>query len=116
VTVHQASYSPVIFFGVVLAVVAVTHLAVRYLYHGRLRRSDPWDCGFPAQTARMQDTADAFGQPIRHVFAPVFLMHRHLPAADDPTPKFELRIEDHHWHWLYRPPFRANLMRSSFIM
>lgn len=115
VTVHQASYSPVIFFGVVMAVVALTFFAVRYLYHGRLRRSDAWDCGFPAQTARMQDTADAFGQPIRHVFAPIFLMHRRLPAADDPQPRFELRIEDRHWHWLYRPLARLVHMLSAQI-
>ena len=70
-----------IFFSVVVAVVALTFFAVRYVYHGRLRRSNPWDCGFPAQTARMQDTADAFGQPIRHVFAPVFQMR---PAAARP--------------------------------
>jgi hydrogenase-4 component B len=103
VTVQQASYSPVIFFIVVVAVVALTFFAVRLVYHGRLRRSGPWDCGFPAQTARMQDTADAFGQPIRHVFAPIFLMHRRLPAPDDPAPRFELHIEDRHWYWLYQP-------------
>ena len=100
---EQASYSPAIFFGVVVAVVALTFFAVRYAYHGRLRRSDPWDCGFPAQTARMQDTADAFGQPIRHVFAPIFLMRRRLPAPDDPAPSFELHIDDRHWHSLYQP-------------
>jgi hydrogenase-4 component B len=104
---EQASYSPVIFLSVVVAVVALTFFAVRYVYHGRLRRSDPWDCGFPAQTARMQDTADAFGQPIRHVFAPVFQMHRRLPGPDDPAPRFELEIEDRHWGWLYDPIARA---------
>ncbi len=103
VSSQQASYSPVIFFIVVVAVVALTFFAVRHFYHGRLRRSDPWDCGFIPQTARMQDTADAFGQPIRHVFAPIFLMHRQLPAPEDPAPRFELEIEDRHWYWLYQP-------------
>ncbi len=103
VSLEQASYSPVIFLLVVISVVAATFVVVRYSFHGRLRRSDPWDCGFPAQTARMQDSADAFGQPIRHVFAPIFLMHRRLPAADDPEPRFQLHIEDRHWYWLYQP-------------
>lgn len=103
VSPEQASYSPVIFLIVVVGVVALTFFAVRHFYHGRLRRSDPWDCGFTPQTARMQDTADAFGQPIRHVFAPIFLMHRQLPAPEDPAPRFELDIEDRHWYWLYQP-------------
>jgi hypothetical protein len=55
----------------------------------------------------MQDTADAFGQPIRHVFGPVYLMQRHMPGPDDPAPKFTLKIEDRHWYWLYMPVARA---------
>ena len=45
---------------------------VHRLYHGRVRRAPPWDCGFPLQTPRMQDTAEGFGQPIRQVFEPFF--------------------------------------------
>ncbi len=111
----QASYSPAVFFGVMVAVVALSFFAVRYLYHGRLRRGDPWDCGFPAQTARMQDTADAFGQPIRHVFAPIFLMRRRLPGPDDPAPSFELHIDDRHWHWLYLPLARLIEAVSAWV-
>jgi formate hydrogenlyase subunit 3/multisubunit Na+/H+ antiporter MnhD subunit len=105
-TPEQASYSPVIFLVVIVGVVLLTILLVRRFYHGRVRYSHPWDCGFPEQTARMQDTADAFGQPIRHVFGPVYLMKRHLPGADDPAPKFTLKIEDRHWYWLYLPVAR----------
>jgi hypothetical protein len=54
----------------------------------------------------MQDTADAFGQPIRHVFGPLYLMRRSLPGPDDPRPRFELSIEDRHWYWLYLPVAR----------
>jgi formate hydrogenlyase subunit 3/multisubunit Na+/H+ antiporter MnhD subunit len=99
----QASYSPIIFLLVVLAVVLITFRLVRAFYHGRVRVADPWDCGFPEQTTRMQDTADAFGQPIRHVFGPVYLMKRHLPGADDAHPKYSVKVEDRHWYWLYLP-------------
>ena len=58
-------------------------LLVRRLYHGRLRRAAPWDCGFPWQTARMQDTAEGFGQPIRQIFEPFFRMQRELPSPFD---------------------------------
>jgi len=99
----QASYSPVVFLLVIAAVFGLTYLVVRQVYHGRLRRSDPWDCGFPEQTSRMEDTADGFGQPIRQVFAPVFLIHREIPRADDVQPVFKQSVQDRHWHWLYWP-------------
>jgi formate hydrogenlyase subunit 3/multisubunit Na+/H+ antiporter MnhD subunit len=114
-TPAEASYSPVIFLLVIVGVVLLTILLVRRFYHGRVRYSHPWDCGFPEQTARMQDTADAFGQPIRHVFGPVYLMKRHLPGPDDAAPKFTLRIEDRHWYWMYLPVARLAEFVSARI-
>ncbi len=112
---EQASYSPVIFLVVIVTVTLLAFLLVRRFYHGRVRLSDPWDCGFPEQTSRMQDTADAFGQPIRHVFGPVFLMQRHMPEADNPAPRFSLKIEDRHWYWVYLPVARLAEYVSSKI-
>ena len=103
----EASYSPLIFFVVVLAVVLLTVRLVRVFYHGRVRRADPWDCGFPEQTPRMQDTADAFGQPISLVFGPLYLMKRSVPGPEDPAPKYAMKVEDRHWPWLYLPVARA---------
>jgi len=114
-TPTQASYSPVIFLLVIVGVVLLTILLVRRFYHGRIRYSHPWDCGFPEQTARMQDSADAFGQPIRHVFGPVYLMKRGMPGPDDPSPRFTLKIEDRHWHWLYLPVARLAEFVSSKV-
>ena len=51
----------------------------------------------------MEDTADGFGQPIRNVFAPFFLIHREIPRADDPRPVFRQTVEDRHWYALYLP-------------
>ena len=65
----------------ILACFALAYLLVRWLYHGRMRRVPPWDCGYPWQTARMQDTAEGFGQPIRQIFEPLFRMQRELPTA-----------------------------------
>jgi hydrogenase-4 component B len=112
---QRASYSPVIFLAVIVAVTLLTFLLVRRFYHGRVRYSDPWDCGYPEQTPRMQDTADAFGQPIRHVFGPVYLMKRQMPAPDDPAPRFSLKIYDRHWYWLYLPVARLTEFVSSKI-
>jgi formate hydrogenlyase subunit 3/multisubunit Na+/H+ antiporter MnhD subunit len=112
---EQASYSPIIFFVVIVAVTLLAFFLVRRFYHGRVRLADPWDCGFPAQTARMQDTADAFGQPIRHVFGPLYRMERRLPGPDDAEPNYALKIEDRHWYWLYLPVARAAEFISSKV-
>ena len=92
---------------VVGAIVLLTTLLVRRFYHGRVRRADPWDCGFPLQTPRMQDTAEGFGQPIRQVFEPFFRLQRQLPSPFDAAPKYSARADDHWWHWLYLPIARA---------
>jgi len=102
-SVQRASYSPIIFLLVVAASIAFTALAVRILYHGRLRRAPAWDCGFPDQNARMQDTAEGFGQPIRQIFEPFFRMRRDLPSPFDARPLYRVVVEDPVWHWVYRP-------------
>jgi hydrogenase-4 component B len=69
----------------------LSFLLVRKLYHGRLRRVPPWDCGHPWQTARMQDTAEGFGQPIRQIFEPFFRMDRHSAHAFDAQPSYSVQ-------------------------
>src|SRR6476660_9447456 len=76
-------------------------------WHGRVRRAPAWDCGFPLQTPRMQDTAEGFGQPIRQVFEPFFRMERHLPTPFDAQPRYAVTATDHFWNWLYVPIVRA---------
>ena len=101
VNITNASYSPIIFLCGVLASFGLTFWLVRRFYHGRLRRVPPWDCGHPWQTARMQDTAEGFGQPIRQVFEPFFRMKRQLPSAFDAQPSYRVTVEDPLWHGLY---------------
>jgi formate hydrogenlyase subunit 3/multisubunit Na+/H+ antiporter MnhD subunit len=100
---EQASYGPVIFLLGILASFALAYLLVRRLYHGRLRRALPWACGFPWGNARMQDTAEGFGQPIRQIFEPFFRMQRELPSPFDTRPRYHVKVEDHFWRWLYLP-------------
>jgi NADH:ubiquinone oxidoreductase subunit 5 (subunit L)/multisubunit Na+/H+ antiporter MnhA subunit len=102
-SVERASYGPVIFFLGVAASVLLAFVAVRILYHGRVRRSPMWDCGYPWQNARMQDTAEGFGQPIRQIFEPFFAMHRELPSPFDAKPRYLVVVGDRFWDWIYRP-------------
>ena len=104
---ERASYSPVIFFIVIVAVVLAAFGLVRLLYHGRLRRTAPWDCGFPEQSARMQDTAEGFAQPIRQIFAPVYEIEAHHPSPFDRLPRYVTEVRDHCWRWIYFPIARA---------
>lgn len=102
-SLERASYGPVIFLLGILGSFALAFLLVRRLYHGRVRRGLPWACGFPWGTARMQDTAEGFGQPIRQIFEPFFLMRRELPSPFDTKPRYRVTVEDPYWRWLYVP-------------
>jgi len=101
VSAERASYSAPLLFLIIAAIVMLTFLLVRRFYHGRIRRAAPWDCGYPFQTARMQDSAEGFGQPIRQIFEPFFRMHRELPSPSDEAPRYRVVIEDPMWGWIY---------------
>jgi NADH:ubiquinone oxidoreductase subunit 5 (subunit L)/multisubunit Na+/H+ antiporter MnhA subunit len=100
---RQTSYAPLLFFAVILIVVVLSIYGVRLFYHQRVRRAAAWDCGFGRLTSRMQDTAEGFGQPIRHLFQPFFAIHRELPTPFDRAPKYRLEISDRFWLGLYQP-------------
>ncbi|MFP5205128.1 MAG: hydrogenase 4 subunit B, partial [Acidobacteriota bacterium] len=104
---QQASYSGLIFLAGIVAVVGVTFAVVRLLAHGRIRRTAAWDCGYPWQTSRMQDTAEGFGQPIRHMFGAFFHMERDLPSPSDTAPRYRIHIEDRLWRAIYLPIART---------
>jgi NADH:ubiquinone oxidoreductase subunit 5 (subunit L)/multisubunit Na+/H+ antiporter MnhA subunit len=113
--VERASYGPAVFLLGVAASFALAWLLVRRLYHGRLRRAPPWACGFPRPNARMQDTAEGFGQPIRQIFEPFFRMQRELPSPFDTQPRYRVTLEDHFWHWLYLP-IAAVVVRTARLI
>jgi len=113
---ERASYEPV----VVLVTIAVTLLLARWLvrrlFHGRVRRSAPWDCGYHFEGPRAQDTAEGFSQPIRRIFEPGFRMQRHFPAARDKHPVYRVKVEDHFWYWCYAPVARLADRISALIV
>jgi NADH:ubiquinone oxidoreductase subunit 5 (subunit L)/multisubunit Na+/H+ antiporter MnhA subunit len=115
VDTERASYSPLYFLLAVLGVMALTILLVRYLYHGRSRRGPAWDCGFPAQNARMQDTAEGFGQPIRRIFEPFFKIENEVPSPFDLHPKYHGRSDDKLWYLLYLPIKHATEKLSGWV-
>jgi formate hydrogenlyase subunit 3/multisubunit Na+/H+ antiporter MnhD subunit len=115
ISVERASYGPLILMLVIVASVALAYVLVRRFYHGRIRSARPWDCGFPGLNARMQDTAEGFGQPIRQIFEPFFRMQRELPSPFDAKPRYRVTVEDHFWHWLYLPVANAVDRVARFV-
>jgi len=107
VSAERASYAPLIFFAVVAVVLGLTVLWVRRAYHGRVRRSDPWDCGYPEQDARMQDSAEGFGQPIRQIFEVFMKIERETPDPFSRTPRYRGASLDKLWFILYVPIARV---------
>lgn len=102
----RASYSPIVFFASMALLIPLVFYSVRRLFHGRMKRVPPWDCGFPLQTPRMQDSAEGFGQPIRRIFSPFMQRSRKHPSPFDRAPRYRSVVEDPFWALLYQPVVR----------
>jgi NADH:ubiquinone oxidoreductase subunit 5 (subunit L)/multisubunit Na+/H+ antiporter MnhA subunit len=98
---RQAAYAPLVFLLAIVVTICVTLLIINAIYHRNTRRAAPWDCGFARLDARMQDTAEGFGQPIRHIFQPFFDMKRDLPTPFDQAPHYRVEIGDRIWRIAY---------------
>lgn len=103
ISTERASYAPVLFLLTIVATLLLGRWLVRQFYHGRVRYSTAWDCGYHFQGPRAQDTAEGFSQPIRRIFEPMFRMKRHFPSIRDRQPIYTVKVEDHFWYWLYLP-------------
>lgn len=101
VSTARASYMPAVFMLFFVACCALAWVLVRRFYHGRMRRVAAWSCGFPFTTARMQDTAEGFGQPIREIFAPLLRVERQLPSPFDAQPVYRVSVTDRTWSIVY---------------
>jgi formate hydrogenlyase subunit 3/multisubunit Na+/H+ antiporter MnhD subunit len=101
------SYSPPVVVLAIVLIAALIALAIRRLASHALRRTAPWDCGFPDSHPATQYTASSFAQPIRRVYGSSLLGAREvveMPDPGDPRPA-RLRVEqrDLVWDWIYRP-------------
>jgi formate hydrogenlyase subunit 3/multisubunit Na+/H+ antiporter MnhD subunit len=115
VDMNRASYGPLYFLLAIAGVVLLSVWLVRKYYHGRSRRVPAWDCGFAAQNARMQDTAEGFGQPIRRIFEPFFKIENALPTPFDTQPQYTGSSEDKIWYLLYLPLKTMTEKLSSWV-
>jgi formate hydrogenlyase subunit 3/multisubunit Na+/H+ antiporter MnhD subunit len=107
ISAERAAYSPFAVLLMIVLLVTIAWLSVRLFYHGRMRRTAAWGCGYPHLDARMQDTAQGFGQPVRVVFEPFFRIGQSVPSPYDAQPRYSEALDDRLWHWLYLPVARA---------
>lgn len=114
-SLERASYSPIYFLVGVVITCALIFTVVRIFYHGRMRRSVPWGGGYAGQNARMQDTAEGYGQPIRQIFESFFDMERHLPKPEENEPEYKVVVNDKFWKGIYLPIARATEFISAQV-
>lgn len=103
IAADRASYNPLLFLVMIIGTGILIFYAVGHWRGHHIRRAAPWDCGFPMQTARMQDTAEGFSQPLLNVFDPFYRITREVPSPFDAAPRYRLKVEDKHWYWFYLP-------------
>lgn len=78
----------------------------RFATHA-LRRSAPWDCGFPDPSPITQYTAGSVAQPIRRVFGSLLFLAREQvempPPGDTGAARFRVEMRDLIWETGYAP-------------
>jgi hypothetical protein len=103
----RSSYNGLLIFAFITVSTLLT-IEIIHRYASRdLRRSAPWDCGYPDPSPATQYSADSFAQPIRRVFgAVVFRASEHvdMPSPGDARPaRLTVTLRDLVWETLYAP-------------
>jgi NADH:ubiquinone oxidoreductase subunit 5 (subunit L)/multisubunit Na+/H+ antiporter MnhA subunit len=99
----------------VFVFIALSAAAAVYALHrfgsAAVRRSPPWDCGFPDPSPMTQYTGGSFAQPIRRVFGTLVFRAREKvtmpPPGDLSAAKLHVDLRDLIWEWAYEPIARG---------
>jgi hypothetical protein len=91
----HSSYSGLVILVAVGLLAVLLVFVIHRFASNRVRRSAPWDCGFPDPRPETQYTSSSFAQPIRRIFgSAAFAAREHIdmPLPGDPV-----------WDNLYAP-------------
>ena len=103
----RSSYNGLLVFLFIAASAGIAAEAIHRLASNAVRRSAPWDCGFPDPSPATQYTAGSFSQPIRRVFGTVVFRAREevqMPPPGDLRPaSLHVSLRDVLWDTLYAP-------------
>jgi hydrogenase-4 component B len=106
----RSAYDGALVFVMIWVGAGATVFVVRRIAARALRRSAPWDCGFPDAGPATQYTASSFAQPIRRVFGSVaFRAREHLVMTgpgDITASQLRIELHDTVWEAFYAPVIR----------
>jgi len=107
----RSSYNGLLLFFFIALAASLAAEAIHRFASAAVRRSAPWDCGFPDPRPATQYTAGSLSQPIRRVFGTVLFRAREevrLPPPGDGRPaSLRVRLHDVAWEVLYAPIARV---------
>jgi len=103
----RSSYNGLVLFILITSAACLAAYVIHRRASHAIRRSAPWDCGFPDANPAAQYTAGSFAQPIRRVFGTVVFHAREevdMPPPGDPRPaRLHVHLQDRVWDGLYEP-------------
>ncbi|MGE5337450.1 MAG: hydrogenase 4 subunit B [Gemmatimonadota bacterium] len=103
----RSSYNGLVLFLLIGLSASLAAYVIHRWASRAIRRSAPWDCGFPDPDPRAQYTAGSFAQPIRRVFGSFVFRAREeirMPPPGDPRPaRLEVHLRDLVWDSIYAP-------------
>jgi formate hydrogenlyase subunit 3/multisubunit Na+/H+ antiporter MnhD subunit len=103
----RSSYNGLLLFVLIAIAASLAAYVIHRWASHVVRRSAPWDCGFPDASPTTQYTAGSFAQPIRRVFGTLVFRAREridMPPPGDPRPaRFAVELHDVLWDALYAP-------------
>ncbi len=107
----RSSYNGLLVLVFILLSGSLAAFAIHRLASRAVRRSDPWDCGYPDASPVTQYSAISFAQPIRRVFGTVVFRAREqveMPPPGSARPaRLQVFLRDLSWETFYAPLMSA---------
>jgi hydrogenase-4 component B len=103
----RSSYNGFLVFAFITASASFAVVLIHRFASRKLRRSAPWDCGFPNPSPMAQYSGGSVAQPIRRVFGSMIFLAREQvempPPGDTGAARFRLDMRDLIWETCYAP-------------
>jgi hypothetical protein len=103
----RSSYNGLLIFAFITISTLLTIEVIHRFASRSLRRSAPWDCGYPDASPVTQYSADSFAQPIRRVYGSVVFRASErvdMPSPGDARPaRLTVSVRDLVWEAFYAP-------------
>jgi hydrogenase-4 component B len=103
----RSSYNGLLVFAFITFSTSFVIVLIHRFASRALRRSAPWDCGFPDPSPITQYTGGSVAQPIRRVFGSLLFQAReHVempPPGDTGAARFRVELRDLIWEIGYAP-------------